>query len=398
MSEKNFKACPLPWIQVSILPDGRVRLCCHSNTSNINKSEKLKSYYIQTDSLREILSSSWLRDIRKQFANGAIPESCSFCFCQESHHSDNPVDHYRMNFGNPEEGMFEGGPKVRLLDLSLTRICNLQCLMCSPKFSTGLESLYQKTMLGEQICHDPFDLGFIETEDFHLLTKDLNAILFQGGEPFLSSLHIPILENLIDRGLSSRISLNYITNGTIPLDSRVLELWKKFANVQLEVSLDDVESRAEYIRHPLKWDKFKANFQELSDLSESGEIKLDTVLTYQALNTFAIPRVFKFLQNFKCVSRVPLVNILEHPRFLSYRWLPLKHRQKARKQLDTLLNSEELTEREVKRISFLKKKLLEERPSDSSECKSDFVVHIKRTNALRGSQGENISNILDYIS
>jgi MoaA/NifB/PqqE/SkfB family radical SAM enzyme len=395
MTYKSSKACPLPWVQLSILPDGRIRLCCHSKTSNLNQSDNSRPLYIEKDSLNEIINSDWLKNIKNEFQNEIVPKSCNYCFSQNTHHSDNPAEHYREIFGKPEEYFPRYNPEIKYLDLSLTRVCNLQCMMCSPSFSTGLESLYQRGEIDKTSLH-PFSLEFIESEDFHFLTKHLTSILLQGGEPFLSPLHRPFLKKLVQEKRASSITLNYITNGTIFPQKDILDLWREFSQVNVEVSLDDVGKYAEYIRYPLKWSQFEHNFRKLSFLNKSGEISLDTILTYQALNIFSLPRVFSFLEDYSVKSRVPIVNILEHPEFLNFRWLPQQVKEVAVNGLDSLSLTENLRELESSRVNFLKNKLLENVSGDLQNFKSDFIIHLKRTKALREGRGPELNDIMDY--
>lgn len=53
--------------------------------------------------------------------------------------------------------------------------------------------------------------------------------------------------------------------------AEVLSLWKKFAKVNVEVSLEDIDKRAEYIRHPMAWKKSEANFATFSSFVKSGD-------------------------------------------------------------------------------------------------------------------------------
>jgi MoaA/NifB/PqqE/SkfB family radical SAM enzyme len=396
MTYRSSKACPLPWVQLSILPDGRIRLCCHSKTSNLYKSDNSRPFYIQKDSLSAILNSDWLKKVKDEFKSGVIPKSCSSCFSQNAHHSDNPAEYYREVFGKPEEHFPGYRPEIKYLDLSLTRVCNLKCMMCSPNFSTGLESLYRKGAVVEKTNLHPFSLEFIESEDFNFLTKHLTSILLQGGEPFLSPLHRPILKKLVQEKRASSITLNYITNGTIFPQKAILDLWREFSQVNVEISLDDVGKYAEYIRYPLKWSQFEHNFRKLSFLNKSGEISLDTILTYQALNVFSLPRVFSFLEDYSVKSRVPIVNILEHPEFLNFRWLPLQVKEVAVHGLDSLSLTENLAELESSRVSFLKNKLLENVSKDEPNLKSDFIIHLKRTKALREGRGPELNDVMEY--
>jgi MoaA/NifB/PqqE/SkfB family radical SAM enzyme len=76
-----------------------------------------------------------------------------------------------------------------------------------------------------------------------------------GGEPFLSGVHEQqrLLSSLIAQGRSHEISIHYTTNGTIFPDPTWWKLWTHFREIDLQLSIDDIGQRFEYIRYHATW-------------------------------------------------------------------------------------------------------------------------------------------------
>ena len=84
-------------------------------------------------------------------------------------------------------------------------------------------------------------------------TNNLKQIHFQGGEPFLSNTHVQLLEKLSETVDFSDVILWYHSNGTIKVSDKVLKLWENFKMVDIYFSIDDLGTRMEYQRWPVKW-------------------------------------------------------------------------------------------------------------------------------------------------
>ena len=76
-----------------------------------------------------------------------------------------------------------------------------------------------------------------------------------GGEPMLSSIeqHQNLLDHYIQTGQAKNISIHYTTNATIFPDQNWLSRWKNFAEIDLQLSIDGIGNRYEYLRYPADW-------------------------------------------------------------------------------------------------------------------------------------------------
>lgn len=208
--------------------------------------------------------------------------------------------------------------KIEKLDISLGRICNLHCIMCNDYYSNQINGTKAK-----ELPLYPVELGYFKSSSFMSLAKSLKEVLIQGGEPFLSPLHPELLHALIGTGRADEISLNYITNGTVIPSNKIIELWKQFAHVQVEISLDHIEEKAEFIRMPMKWKHFVEVFHSFDQLAADIKIELNIKMTLGLLNAFAIGPVLTFLEKFNHVSQIPSIGFIRHPNCLSLFSLPL---------------------------------------------------------------------------
>lgn len=112
------------------------------------------------------------------------------------------------------------------------------------------------------------ELPFIET--FYLA----------GGEPMLIPEHYDLLERLIKLGITDK-EIKYNTNLSVLSfkDKNIIDLWQKFNNIQLGISLDAYGPRAEYQRHGTIWNNITSNIKLVQSKSPHVNIKITSVLT-----------------------------------------------------------------------------------------------------------------------
>ena len=75
-----------------------------------------------------------------------------------------------------------------------------------------------------------------------------------GGEPFLSEVdkQLELLNRYVDSGQSIHMTLHYTTNTQVYPDSKWWSLWENFKEIDIQLSIDGVGNRYEYIRYPAK--------------------------------------------------------------------------------------------------------------------------------------------------
>jgi sulfatase maturation enzyme AslB (radical SAM superfamily) len=153
--------------------------------------------------------------------------------------------------------------KMKYFDVRFSNICNFKCRGCSPTLSTKWYEDHQK--LWDYKSEAPKLINF--TKNTPPLWKEIEGYLphveiayFAGGEPLLMDEHYECLEKFIELKKTDVI-LQYNTNLSILKFKKydILDLWSQFENVNISVSLDDIEERGEYFRSGLNWDTFLKN-------------------------------------------------------------------------------------------------------------------------------------------
>ena len=81
-----------------------------------------------------------------------------------------------------------------------------------------------------------------------------------GGEPFMVPEHFQLLKKLLNGNVDiSKIQILYNTNGTIFPTDKQIDLLQKFANVKIQLSIEEIGTRFEYQRNLAEWEQVKSN-------------------------------------------------------------------------------------------------------------------------------------------
>jgi len=80
----------------------------------------------------------------------------------------------------------------------------------------------------------------------------IKRINLLGGEPLLIKKSFDVLDQLLTVGNTDCL-ISFVTNGSVKLTDKQIELFKKFRNINCCVSIDGIESSFDYIRYPLEW-------------------------------------------------------------------------------------------------------------------------------------------------
>lgn len=140
----NKSLCILPFVHMSITPNGFVRLCCQAE-EDVAQNDVPMSLYVY--SIEDIWNSGYMQKVRREMVAGNYLPACSKCIASEKQGTGS----YRT-FSNKEWseqiGPFEeliisskiNGYKVNERPVSFHLVtgnaCNLKCRMCNPIFSS----------------------------------------------------------------------------------------------------------------------------------------------------------------------------------------------------------------------------------------------------------------------
>jgi sulfatase maturation enzyme AslB (radical SAM superfamily) len=100
------------------------------------------------------------------------------------------------------------------------------------------------------------------------------------------------------------------------MNEKVIDLWRKFDNVKISCSIDDLGIRNEYIRYPTNWDTVMKNFLRLKE----EDFELDVTQTVSFMNYSTLGEFYNFFN--KEHDTYVYHNIVYDPAILSPAVLP----------------------------------------------------------------------------
>lgn len=236
--------------------------CCGHMTNN----PTFKSY-------DELQSSSWLAEIKNKMAHDAWPIECQRCRVteKESGHS------IRLDSISRDRAFKSLRKDYLIVGGVLDNVCNSACLTCNAQLSTKIGSLTDKKYI-----------KINNTDRFWSLPQERIVHLdINGGEPSHSKNYKYLLANLPKNVKSVRLN----TNCSKVLEE-LLSVVERGIHVTVTVSLDGIGAVHDFVRWPIKWDKFYKNLQRYMEMP----IKLNTWTTVSVLNVEDLPNILAFVK------------------------------------------------------------------------------------------------------
>lgn len=153
------------------------------------------------------------------------------------------------------------------IDIMFDISCNLACRTCGPDSST----FWQKHLKENKQWPGPVYTTRKKEDVIRSLStldlRNLRQVVFCGGETLLGQEYWDIAEWLVDHvpDAKQQLMLAFQTNGTQSINKKNYKIIDRANLVKLNVSLDDVETRFEYLRWPASWQQVTDNILELRD-------------------------------------------------------------------------------------------------------------------------------------
>lgn len=319
--ESNTKVfCIKPWVHLHINTRGMAQACCISNINygNVNDS-----------SINEIWCGDTISKIREQFKNNIPDKRCNNCIKRELAGHPSLRTEVNNRYGNSIPNDFE---HPVYWDVRFSNVCNFRCRTCWHGNSSKWfeESKILKTNIGDKAIINAFDdeKSFLTAWEKNITYYE--EMYFAGGEPLVNDMHYAMLELLI-KNQRFDIKIHYNTNLSI-LDFKnydLIQLWSKFENIKLSVSIDHIKEKGEYVRKDLDWEKFTSNLDQVLKLDH---IRIIINPTISIFNILDLPEIH---DHFKNEFQIPFsdieLNILDRPFFYNVQSL-----DKNKKQLATV--------------------------------------------------------------
>ncbi len=198
------------------------------------------------------------------------------------------------------------------LDLKLGNLCNIKCRTCnSGSSSSWLKEEYDLLPFSKGSLQDYSsrpgyrDIKLSYDADNDNFWKSLKTLLpgvksldIYGGEPMYIKKHWELLEYCVQNGYSHQQTLHYNSNGTIFPEEKI-ETLNKFKKVNIQFSIDGINDRAEYLRHPAIWNAVTDNVRKYKEqqAQHPDRWQINSCLTISAFNIYYIDETYDFLTN-----------------------------------------------------------------------------------------------------
>ena len=239
-----------------IEPNGSVKPCCRYTGDS--------EYVDNPIEFKELYSTP-----RDNMANGIWDNGCLRCKVEEDSSNTSMRTSSLLPYDKFNRSVKPNSPEIKgvltYLEITTGRYCNLKCRICDPVLSTSWDEDLEasdhlvKWFYGNNEAWEQ-DKAIPKTIDTMLnLSKDdckyLNEVKVTGGEPFLSEYLAEFLQRLVDWGFAKNITLDIFTNATFIPKNKYIKNFNKFNTVFLNMSLDGIGKRGEFMRKKSNWSK-----------------------------------------------------------------------------------------------------------------------------------------------
>lgn len=356
--------CYSPWTNIDISPQGTLSPCCKFQL--VYYKEK---YNVQTHSLDQYFNSEFLAQVRQEFENEQWPQGCERCRIEEQNkiESKRQLDYQRwQRHYNAHQTK-----KILTASIAFGNTCNLKCITCNSASSSKWHQEYRDVY---NINYKPvhfYRKDFVE--QFNKKVPDLIHLDIPGGEPFLSGVdeQKKLLDFYIESGKAKDITLHYTTNVTTFPDQSWWSRWQHFQEIDIQLSIDGVGDRFEYIRFPASWSTLQENIDKYLTASASN-VRLSVSHTVSAYNIFYLDEFVQW-----CYTRglpKPWLGRVHNPKHMRYGVWPLEVRGLISNKLKQSLNSD---------VAVWADAIL---TSDDNEHWEDFKYYLKKHDQYRGTK------------
>jgi sulfatase maturation enzyme AslB (radical SAM superfamily) len=257
------------------------------------------------DTFEEMESSEWLKKVKDQFANDQWPAECNRCQqTEEINGTSIRLNSIKVDSAATVDNYLQVGGV-------LDNICNSACQMCEPSLSTKIGSLinnknYLKVDNSSRFWNLPQD---------RIILLDIN-----GGEPSASANYKKILNNLPPNLRALRVN----TNGS-KLIPELKHISQQGIEVTVTVSFDGIGLIHDYVRWPIKWEKFQENFMAYMNY---GLYDVNFWTTVNALNINDLENILNFVQEHSLNHSYALLHTPSELNIGYKNWLTTKAREK----------------------------------------------------------------------
>jgi len=379
-------ACVLPWISLSVDPNGDAFPCCISERTPVGS--------MKDATLDELRDSDAMKRLRLDMLAGKKSSACVNCYNLEKVGVQSQRE--RMNWAfehhkpSAETTRADGAlvkKTMPYLDIRFSNICNFKCRTCTPDLSSAWHEdarklkTFAETPRIVRPTKDPKGLW----RQLEPLLPTLEEVHFTGGEPLIMEEHYKILKYLVKRKMF-HVRLSYATNFSITAfrGQDAMRAWDQFESVRVVASLDGEGPRGEYLRKGQKWADVLHNRYRMS--GQCPRVRFSIHCTLSAMNALHVPDFHRGVVESGFISTPSefLINILFQPEEQSVQILPARVKAEAKAKWDkhaawlsALQDGAEVSDRFRAAVEYMMAK-------DSSHRLGDFLRTTAELDEIRG--------------
>ena len=199
-----------------------------------------------------------VKSARDTLARGEWPSSCGNCAELEAQGLPSQRSRPRRY-----------GPGISNVDIRFGNSCNLRCVSCNPVSSHSLgreaSEMAQSGLIPLHPVSDTPRWDWASPETLEKLQElPIQEVYLTGGEPMM----VPETSQFLE-SLSSECHVRFNTNATL-WNPQVVAQLKRFARVNMNLSIDAFGTKNNYIRWPSDWDRIAENTQRYQDFVTVG--------------------------------------------------------------------------------------------------------------------------------
>lgn len=344
IDSKSPSFCAAKWLNATVwLGSGSTASCHHPPAHQIPMAEL-------ADNFTAIHNTKHKKLMRKMMLEGDRPGECEYCWKMEDISKDTVSDRVFKTIIYTDADIEEIASqpwnydsKLKTLEISFDRVCNLACSYCNASFSTTWAKDIKKSGAYQNLVSDgaaafqqdgswaepyksdddnPYIQAFWKWWD-NGLSESLDELRITGGEPLMSANTWKLLDwfNCQDSKMRFAVNSNLIAKDVI-ID-KLIEKTKNIKDFHLYTSCEAVGVQAEYIRDGLDYPQWKKNLVRI--LTEGNCRGVHIMMTINSLCLFSITdfldEMFELKKQFGKNPTVS-VNLLRFPSFQSPLALP----------------------------------------------------------------------------
>lgn len=338
MSNKGNKDafCLMPWIHLYLAQNGKINACCNAPIQYGNGNK---------DNLKLLFKKEVVNHFKNNLLNGVKDNRCKLCYEQEKAGKESirtetllKYKHYWSFDDSTQSYSLKSPPNFPVyFDIRFSNVCNLKCRTCwHGNSSSWFEDAKQiGNAIGEKAILKATEKNYELIDQIIDNSEGIEEIYFAGGEPLMMDEHYYFLEQLLEKKAQPLLRYNTNLSRFHLKDKNALNYWKQFKNVEILVSIDQMNQKFEYVRKNANWQQTVEN---LVQLKEHTNIKLDIAPTVSVFNILDLGEMHSyFAEHLELDWDAIYFNLMQRPDFYSIQSLDKRIKEIATEKLEAYI-------------------------------------------------------------